>query len=140
MTLYLDASAAVSIFITEDRSPRVIDLISGAGQDIVISDLTAGEFCAAVSTAVRMKRQTETEGRQAIADFDIWYASGIRQIAMSARDIEIAIGYVRRFELGLLFPDALHLAMCRRVGGTLVTGDKRQAGAAEALAIPLVRV
>ncbi len=38
--------------------------------------------------------------------------------------------YVRRFELKLRTPDALHAAICRRTGSTLVTLDQRLADAA----------
>jgi predicted nucleic acid-binding protein len=36
---------------------------------------------------------------------------------------------VRRFELRLRAPDARHLAICRRTGDTVVTLDRRLAGA-----------
>jgi predicted nucleic acid-binding protein len=42
---------------------------------------------------------------------------------------------VRRFALGLRTPDALHLAICRRLDLPLLTFDRRQAAAAAALGI-----
>ena len=55
-------------------------------------------------------------------------------------DMHLATSYVRRFELSLLFPDALHIAICARISTALVTGDKQQARAAEMLGIPVVKV
>ncbi len=43
--------------------------------------------------------------------------------------------YVRRFDLALRAPDALHLAIARRLDATLVTLDRRRAAAAGELGI-----
>ena len=43
--------------------------------------------------------------------------------------------YVRRFDLALRAPDALHLAIARRLDATLVTLDRRLAAAAGELGI-----
>jgi predicted nucleic acid-binding protein len=46
--------------------------------------------------------------------------------------------YVRRFELMLRAPDALHAAACKRAGHRLVTLDKRLAAAAKDLGVESV--
>ena len=46
-----------------------------------------------------------------------------------------SIWYVRRFDLALRAPDALHLAIARRLDATLVTLDRRLAAAAGELGI-----
>ena len=46
--------------------------------------------------------------------------------------------YVRRFDLKLRAPDALHAAICRRLGMRLVTLDRRLAAAARALGIDVL--
>ena len=43
--------------------------------------------------------------------------------------------YVRRFDLALRAPDALHLAVARRLDATLVTLDRRLTAAARELGI-----
>ncbi len=52
-----------------------------------------------------------------------------------ASDIRLANVYVRRFELMLRVPDALHAAVCKRAGHRLVTLDKRLAAAAKDLGV-----
>jgi predicted nucleic acid-binding protein len=45
---------------------------------------------------------------------------------------------VRRFDLKLRAPDALHLAICRRLQARLVTLDNNLARAARALDVPCI--
>ena len=52
-----------------------------------------------------------------------------------AADVRLADAYVRRFDLGLRTPDALHLAIARRLDATLVTLDPRLAIAARELGV-----
>jgi predicted nucleic acid-binding protein len=48
-----------------------------------------------------------------------------------AADARLAYAYVRRFDLRLRAPDALHLAIARRLDAALVTLDRRMAAAAK---------
>jgi hypothetical protein len=50
-------------------------------------------------------------------------------------DVRLAVTYVRRFELALRAPDALHLAIARRLDATIVTLDRRLSAAAVELGI-----
>ncbi|HEY1447666.1 MAG TPA: type II toxin-antitoxin system VapC family toxin, partial [Caulobacteraceae bacterium] len=70
-----------------------------------------------------------------LADFDAWRAALSLDVELQATDLRLASVFVRRFELALRAPDALHLAACRRGDHTLVTLDRRLAGAAEALGV-----
>jgi hypothetical protein len=54
---------------------------------------------------------------------------------MHAADARLAYAYVRRFELRLRAPDALHLAIARHLDVSLVTLDRRMAAAARELGI-----
>ena len=56
-------------------------------------------------------------------------------VDIAATDARLAYIYVRRFDLGLRAPDALHLAIARRLDATLVTLDRRLAAAAGELGI-----
>lgn len=139
--LYLDTSAMVSLFIREQRTELVQQLVSEAAEQIAISDLTIGEFGAAMSSNVRTDRLTVDEATIAIERADIWAASPCAtRINVTAADMRVATLHVRRFELGLLFPDAVHLALSDRAKVTLVTGDKRQANAARFLGSSMIEV
>jgi uncharacterized protein len=57
---------------------------------------------------------------------------------VDAHDCRLANTYVRRFELRLRVPDALHAAICRSLDLQLVTLDRRLAAAARELGIAVV--
>jgi hypothetical protein len=56
-------------------------------------------------------------------------------IDIQPSDARLANTYVRRFDLLLRAPDALHAAICRRLDLTLVTLDQRLAKAAREVGI-----
>ena len=70
-----------------------------------------------------------------LAYFDAWRAAYTTGLDLQAADVRLANVFVRRFEFGLGAPDALHAAICQRADHTLVTLDRRLAGAAEALGV-----
>ena len=53
-------------------------------------------------------------------------------------DVRHAGALVRRFDLKLRAPDALHLAACERLAMTLVTLDRGLAASAAALTVPVI--
>ena len=56
-------------------------------------------------------------------------------VDIRSADAQLAYVFARRFELALRAPDALHLAMVRRLDATLITLDRRLAAAARDLDI-----
>jgi predicted nucleic acid-binding protein len=82
-----------------------------------------------------MRLLTEEEGSARLADFDAWRAAASSAADMHAADARLAYVYVRRFDLALRAPDALHLAIARRLDSTLVTLDRRVAAAGRELGI-----
>ena len=84
---------------------------------------------------VRSDRLTATAGREALDLFDIWTTSVAELVEVLPGDHRTAAGLVRRFDLGLRAPDALHLAVCLRLGLPILTFDRRQAAAAAALGV-----
>ncbi|MGI4877067.1 MAG: PIN domain-containing protein, partial [Janthinobacterium lividum] len=69
---------------------------------------------------------------------DEWLAESVQSIEIESVDIRLATVFVRRFELGLRMPDAIHLAACRRHNLSLATFDNRLAGAARFIGIATV--
>ena len=135
MSFYLDTSVIVSLFLDEPRTSAVAALIADRARPIVVSEFGVGEFSAAISTTVRMDRLTDIDGIDLLEDFDAWCAEAVMFAAVTSADLNDAIAIVRRFDLKLLFPDALHIATCRRIGATLVSGDRRQCDAAATLGV-----
>jgi len=95
----------------------------------------AAEVASALSRLVRMALLTEADASARLADFDAWRAAMSLPVDIGASDARLAYIYVRRFDLGLRAPDALHLAIARRLDATLVTLDRRLATAARELGV-----
>ncbi len=55
------------------------------------------------------------------------------RVEISAGDVAVATAFLRRLDLPLRTPDALHIAIAGRIGATLVTFDQRMAISARAL-------
>jgi len=81
-----------------------------------------------------------SDARQAIADFDRWKVRDTTSDALSTADVAEASSILRRFDLVIRTPDALHLAMARRVGAELVTFDERMADAARMLGLAVTSI
>ena len=98
----------------------------------------AAEVASALSRLVRMALLTEADASR-LADFDAWRAAMSLPVDIGASDARLAFIYVRRFDLGLRAPDALHLAVARRLDAILVTLDRRLATAAHELGVAVDR-
>jgi predicted nucleic acid-binding protein len=121
--VYLDASALVPIAVVEPSSALIDSFVLAHSGDLLVSELAAAEVGSAISRLVRMRLLTEEQGRRRLADFDAWRATNAAACDLEAADVRVAAAYVRRFELMLRTPDALHAAICHRLGCALVTLD-----------------
>ena len=139
MTHYLDASVLVPILVPEPTSPDVDRFLSQHVASLVVSDFAAAEVASALSRLVRTGLLDSAEALVSLANFDSWRAGRTDECDLVPADARIAGVFVRRFELKLRTPDALHLAMCRRLALRLVTFDARLAAAAGALGIETSR-
>ena len=130
MTCYLDTSVIFPILIKEPASAIVDAFMSTVQQEPWVSDFAAAEVASAVSRLVRTGRLQATDGVASLSDFDVWRAAVTRAAEVHAVDVRLAGAYVRRFDLALRAPGALHLAIARRLDVALVTLDRRMAAAA----------
>ena len=135
MNLYLDASVLIPAVIEEPSSTAVRELFRSRPDDLSVGDFAAAEVASALSRLVRMGRLVAAEAAGRLADFDVWRAGETDTAEMDAHDCRLANTYVRRFDLKLRAPDALHAAICRRLELQLATLDRRLAAAARALGI-----
>ena len=132
MSVYLDASVLLPTIVDEPTSDQVDAFIDGT-PDIIVSDFAAMEVASAVSRLVRMRKLERANATKRLDDFDAWRAVKSPVVEVQASDVRLATIYVRRFELKLRAPDALHVAMAQRLGVTLATLDRRLATAAQSL-------
>ncbi|MGH7030020.1 MAG: type II toxin-antitoxin system VapC family toxin [Stellaceae bacterium] len=135
MSAYLDASVLLPTLIAEPTTEAVYDRLGADDQEPLISDLAAAEIASALSRLVRMALLTDADAAARLVDFDAWRAAMSLLVDIGVSDARRAYIYVRRFDLGLRAPDALHLAIARRLDATLVTLDRRLATAAREMGI-----
>ncbi len=133
MTLYFDASAfGILVFDNDGRQP-LEELIS-SGEPCIMSDFGWGEFASAISIQLRVGSASTDEALAFLASATDLVGAWTRERLRSA-DVDLATSLVLRFDLALRLPDALHIAIARRIGATLATADTRQAAAARAIGV-----
>lgn len=133
MSAYLDASVLLPAFMEEPASAAVDAYIFGAGGEFLVSDFAATEVASAISRLVRMRVLSADDAGHRLSEFEIWRAATTSPIDLQSSDARLAYALVRRFDLMLRAPDALHLAIARRLDATLVTLDRKLALAARNL-------
>ena len=132
---YLDASIVVPAFLTEPNSPSVNTWLRQTRDTLLVSDLASAEVSSAISIAFRTDRIDRDEADEILNAFDLWRTSLTQTPDFIPDDVRIAESYVRRFELKLRTPDAIHAATAQRLGATLITLDRRLISAASALGV-----
>lgn len=73
-----------------------------------------------------------------LLDLDDWIAATVPPIEVEGGDVREATALVRQFDLKLRAPDAVHIAICRRVEARLITLDTNLAHAARAVGLPCI--
>jgi uncharacterized protein len=131
--IYLDTSVIVPLFLPEPRSRESEAQLMG--KEVIVSDLGLGEFSSAIALAVRIGRIEKPTARTLLIEFDDWVADHAFIAHMQSDDFTAATAYIRRFDLALRTPDALHIAVAGRLGATLFTFDAKMAAAATALGV-----
>jgi hypothetical protein len=135
LSLYLDASAILPMFVHEASSAAVAAWIRGAPAPFAVSEFAAAETAAALSRLTRTGDLSPDEAARSLDAFDAWRAQEAMDPGVEPSDLRLASRFVRRFDLALRAPDAVHAAVCLRGGHTLVTLDRRLAAAAQALGV-----
>jgi uncharacterized protein len=135
LSLYLDANIVVALLTSEPLSERADEFVRNCQDLLIVSDFAAAEFASAIAKRVRTRESRPDEARKDLADFDVWVARCAVRIDLSRGDVAAATAYLRRLDLALLTPDALHIAMAQRIHAILVTFDRQMAAAARALGV-----
>ncbi len=130
MSVYLDASVLLPIIIVESGSPAIDQFIRSVSSGLLVSEFAVAEVSSALSRLTRTGALAPEDAHAKLADFDIWRAAEAQLIDIEGSDVRLAGVLVRRFELKLRAPDALHLAISRRLDAPLITMDRKLAQAA----------
>lgn len=138
-TIYLDASAFVSLHVADASSARTRRSLGLASGAIIVSDLTVAEFAAAVARRHRMQALTKVEAAVSIRNAAAWVGLYANRVEMTALDLRRATAWIESLELPLRTPDAIHLAIAVRLQARLVTFDEQMTRCAVELGIDILR-
>ena len=136
MIAYLDTSVLVAWLTREDR---VMDIMAWLDRrdfdELALSDWSLAEFSAAVSASVRANRLTIEKKIEALASLRRLSEDTFITLPVDRAHFVQAARFADAHRIGLRSGDALHLAIADFAGAKLVTLDKRQAKAGEALRV-----
>ena len=135
MSAYLDASILVPLFLNDPFSQRAEAFLSLRKPVAIVSDFAAAEFSSVLNRRVRTKETTEAEARSALQDFDVWIEETAQSVECDPADVRQADRFLRRLNLTLRAPDAIHIATAERIGAELATFDVRMIASARALGV-----
>jgi uncharacterized protein len=136
LSLYLDASALLPLFIQETRTDEAHEHLRA--NVLVVSDFAIVEFSSGVVRRARTGDIKESDATVVFATFDAWIANATWRENLTAGDLVNATALVRRLDLGLRAPDALNIAITQRCGAHLLTFDAKMARSARALGVNVV--
>lgn len=137
MKAYLDANVLIALFIEEEFTARAKSFLKAGKPILLISDFACAEFASGIARLVRIETFTVSDAQAIFTAFDTWTARTTQRVETLTADVKAAEAFVRRLDLTLRAPDALHIAMAQRTAATLVTFDERMAERARVLGIPV---
>jgi len=117
LSLYLDASAPLPLFIEEARTNQAHESLRG--NVLIISDFAIEEFSSGVARRTRAGEIKDSGAASVFAALDAWTLKATRRETLTAGDVNVAISLVRRLDLGLRAPDAVNIAIAQRCAATL---------------------
>lgn len=139
MTIYLDTSAAVPLFVAEPSSDKIDRWFSACDVAIVSADWILTEFASALSIKERSGTLSAKHATAAWRSFEAFCQSGLRLAPVSRQAFAKAAHMARQQTHGLRSSDALHLAVAQEIGAdTLATLDVTMAGNAKRLRMKAV--
>lgn len=140
LSVYLDTSVVVSFFINDSFTQRARSYLATAMPNAFVSDFAGAEFASALGLRIRMKSLSEPEGRVVLANFDIWTTRYTTPAETFSADVRTADAMLRRLDLNLRTPDAIHIAIAQRLGAELATFDDGMAASARSLGVPVAAI
>lgn len=138
MNVYLDASVLVALITQEPFTSRAEAFLRSNAPILFVSDFAGAEFASAIARRLRMGEITRSGARAAFATFDGWSAQAARRAEIAAGDVATAASFLRRLDLTLRTPDAMNIAMAKRLNASLFTFDEKMAVGARTLGVALV--
>lgn len=135
MNLYLDTSVLVPLFSHDRLAARSEQLLRSPKLSLFISDLGSTEFASAIARKMRTGEVSKADAEVAFANYDRWRINLPTMVPASSEDISAAESFIRRLDLNLRAPDAIHIAIALPAGLPLATFDERMAACARDLGL-----
>lgn len=137
MNAYIDTSVLAAYYYPEPISIRAERTLRGLSSPM-ISELTLVEFTSAVSRKVREKTLAREEGTRILTQFESHVEEGYYLILpVRTVDYRMARSWLAQLHSTLRTLDALHLAVAQAAEASTVTADRRLAGEAQAIGLPV---
>ncbi len=141
MSLYLDTSVLVSIYVPEKHSDNIINLLEASNEKPCLSRLAEVEFYAALALKKRTKELQQTEVNAAIKLFNHHIDQLVyEKIYITDAVFATATQLLSGGKTPLRTLDVLHLACSLIIQATLVTADKLLSKSANTFNIPFLLV
>lgn len=139
--LYLDPSVLVAFWIEADAlSARATAFFQAEPSIVVVSNLSAAEFASAIARLVRTQHLARKDAAGILDDFDNWRTGVAHPVEIASSDVDMAYRNIRRLDLNLRAPDAIHIAVAHRLSAKLATFDTRMAACARTLGVTVESV
>lgn len=129
MKAYFDTSAFAMLSFADKGYEALDRWIGTFATETCFSDFGWGEFVSSVGRRVRERNREDEIGHRLLTETRIYLRTWSDPIVIS-EDIDDASKLLADFSLNLSLPDAIHVAIARRIGAVLITTDRHQLRAA----------
>jgi predicted nucleic acid-binding protein len=136
--LYLDSSLLTALVTTEARTARAHDWLATVDAELVTSEWSMTEIASALSVKQRHGALDPAGRARAERILVVIADQGLDVVPVVTIDFRRAADFVRPHERRLRGPDALHIAVARRLGAVLHSLDSDQVAAARDLGFDAV--
>ena len=130
MSVYVDTNVLVALITADALTARAEAFLRRHRPSLLVSDFAVTEVSSAIARRVRTGELSSELARVGLATFDAWTARVAMRVELISADIAAATAFLRRLDLSLRTPDALHIALVQRLGSELLTFDAKMATSA----------
>lgn len=136
--VYLDASAFIPLFLNDQFTQQARTVLTERASSAVVSDWTIAEATSSFARSIRRGTLSHQRAERLFAAIDGWVGAVGDCIEVKPVDIRDADALLRRLNTTLRTPAALHVAIAKRTGLTLVTFDVAMARDARQLGLEVI--
>ena len=137
MSFYLDTSFVVSALSKETRSLDALEWLNRhQTAELCTSGWIITEFASAIALKIRTGQFDQADLDVLRAQWDSYRSTNLRCVIIEDADYDVASSLIYLSSAGLRSGDALHLAICQRIGAAIITFDSGFKRAADQFGIP----